>query len=191
MRYSDKDILRAIKSGNDDKALSFLYQEVLPKVKYYIGKNKGNEDEAKDIFQDAVLIFYKKVKQHEFNETANITSFICLVAKNLWINRVKKINRNTELPEIALTDSGEDLLKGIIREEKRAAIKQLLSDIGEECKKLLKLSVYENKSMKEICEVLGYSNENVAKTYNYRCKQKLIQIVLKNKAIASLLKNEF
>ncbi|MBX9853698.1 MAG: hypothetical protein K2X86_18290 [Cytophagaceae bacterium] len=41
MQYSDQEIIDALKKGNNDKVLSFLYKEVLPKVKYYIKKIKG------------------------------------------------------------------------------------------------------------------------------------------------------
>jgi RNA polymerase sigma factor (sigma-70 family) len=188
MKYTDNEIIQALKKGDDDAVLSFLYKDVLPKVKKYIKANKGNEDEAKDIFQDAVIIFYKKVKQDSFVETMNVTAYICLVSKNLWINRVKKMNKSIEMPENMLISSEEDLLSNIITEEKRNALTGLLSQIGEECRKLLKYSVYDNLSMKEICHKLGYSSENVAKTYNYRCKQKLVQLVMKNKEMVNLLK---
>ena len=61
MEYSDNEILKAIKNQQDDKVLNNLYDSVLPKVKRYICSNSGNEEEAYDIFQDAVLIFYKQV----------------------------------------------------------------------------------------------------------------------------------
>lgn len=188
MQYTDKELIAALKNGNDDPVLAFLYKEVLPKVKHYIKNNKGNEDEAKDIFQDAVIIFYKKAKQNTLPEGVNITAYVCLISKNLWINRIKKINKSAELPHDAQFESGEDFIVNIITEEKKNALKSLLSQIGEECQKLLKHSVYDNLSMKEICKRMGYSSENVAKTYNYRCKQKLIQLVMKNKDMISLLK---
>jgi RNA polymerase sigma factor (sigma-70 family) len=188
MNYSDEEIIKALKKGDDDAVLSFLYKEVLPKVKHYIKSNKGNDDEAKDIFQDAVIIFYKKVKQSSFNEVMNVTSYICFISKNLWINRVKKMNKTVEMPDNMLLNSDEDLLSNIIIEEKRNALSSLLSQIGEECQQLLKFSIYDNLSMKEICKKLGYSSENVAKTYNYRCKQKLIHLVMKNKEMINLLK---
>jgi len=55
--YSDKAILEAIRNG-EDGVLMHLYKQVLPKIKNYILKNNGSEDDAKDIFQDAVVIFY-------------------------------------------------------------------------------------------------------------------------------------
>ncbi len=190
MHYSDKDVISALKKGNDDAVLSFLYKIVLPKVKHYIKANRGNEDEAKDIFQDAVIIFYKKVKLDQIAEDINITAYICHVAKNLWINRAKKLNKTTELPsEDFLQTEDDNFLNNLITEEKKNAVINLLLQIGEECQKLLKYSVYDSLSMKEICEKMGYSSENVAKTYNYRCKQKLVQLVMKNKGIENLLRN--
>lgn len=188
-KYSDLEIIEAIKKGKDDAVLSFLYKEVFPKVRHYIRGNKGNDDEAKDIFQDAVLIFYKKTKQSTIPEVINITAYICLISKNLWINRAKKLNTITEMPSGDFVNGDEDLLSNIIIEEKKNALTNLLSQIGDECKKLLKLSVYDNMSMKEICAIMGYSSENVAKTYNYRCKQKLVQLVMKNKEMVNLLKH--
>ncbi len=188
MQYTDREIIVALKKGDDDAVLSFLYKAVLPKVKHYIKSNKGNEDEAKDIFQDAVIVFYKKAKQETLPENVNITAYICLISKNLWINRIKKMNKSSELMDSHYIESDEDFLSSIITEEKKDALKNLLSQIGDECQKLLKYSVYDNLSMKEICVLMGYSSENVAKTYNYRCKQKLIQLVMKNKSMISLLK---
>jgi RNA polymerase sigma factor (sigma-70 family) len=190
MQYSDKDVVEALKKGNDDAVLSFLYKAVLPKVKHYIKTNRGNEDEAKDIFQDAVIIFYKKVKLDQFPEEVNVTAYICRIAKNLWINRAKRLNKTTELPnDDFMQTEDDDFLDNLITEEKKNTVKNLLSEIGEECQKLLKYSVYDNLSMKEICGLMGYSSENVAKTYNYRCKQKLVQLVMKNKSIENLLRN--
>jgi RNA polymerase sigma factor (sigma-70 family) len=188
MHYTDNELISALKKGNDDLVLSFLYKEVWPKVKHYIKSNKGNEDEAKDIFQDAVIIFYKKAKQGTVPENVNITAYVCLISKNLWINRIKKMNKSVELTNEDQIANNEDFLSNLITEEKKNALKGLLSQIGEECQKLLRYSVYDNLSMKEICKLMGYSSENVAKTYNYRCKQKLIQLVMKNKSMISLLK---
>jgi RNA polymerase sigma factor (sigma-70 family) len=188
MYVTDKDIISDLKKGNDNAVLTFLYKEVFPKVKYYIKANKGNEEEAKDIFQDAVLIFYKKVKQNTLEEPVNVTAYICLVSKNLWINRVKKINRTTEIQGEVYTEPEEDLLGNIIIEEKRNALTGLMAQVGEECQKLMKYFIYDNMSMREIATLMGYSSENVAKTYHYRCKQKLVQLVMKNKAMVNLLK---
>src|SRR6266704_7133172 len=110
MKYTDKDVILALKKGDDDIALGFLYKTVLPKVKHYIKGNKGNDDEAKDIFQDAVINFYTKVKHNKIPEDVNVTAFICQTAKNLWINRVKRMNKSTEMPHEDFLRTEEDFL---------------------------------------------------------------------------------
>ena len=92
-----------------------------------------------------------------------------------------------KMPTEDIFHNEEDLLNDLITEERSNAINDLLAQIGEECQKLLKYSIYDNLSMKEIAQLMGYSNEGVAKTYNYRCKQKLIRYVEENKEIETLL----
>jgi RNA polymerase sigma factor (sigma-70 family) len=185
-KYSDLDILNAIQKGQDEKVLSFLYSDVLPKVKGYIIKSQGTIDEAKDIFQDAVIRFYDVVKEGKFEGKSSISTYIFAISKNLWINSMKKKNKYIHEEQSEIRDSSTNLLEDMISQEKVDAVNNLLKQVGEGCEQLLKYSIYDNLSMKEICEKMGYSSENVAKTYNYRCKQKLMQLVEGNPYIMNL-----
>jgi RNA polymerase sigma factor (sigma-70 family) len=188
---TDSEIIIAIKTSNNNAVLSHLYKSVLPKIKRFIIKNSGSEDDAKDIFQDAVIILFNQVKLNKFDETKEIGGFMYSVARNLWINKVKRQNKQIQITDTEYelkADIGQDSLNGMITNEKTLAIKDLMNQVGEECKQLLKYSIYDRLSMKEICEKMGYSSESVAKTYNYRCKQKLVNLVKNNKVIISLFK---
>ena len=180
--------MNAIEKGEDQKVLSFLYTDILPKVKRFIIKNQGTMEEAKDIFQEAVIRFYDSVKQGQFRGTSSISTYIFTIGRNLWINEVKKNNRyiRNQFPDIE--DSSIDFLEDIISREKIEAVNQLLRQLGDGCEKLLKYSIYDNLSMKEICEKMGYSSEDIAKTYNYRCKQKLMRLAKENITIINLFK---
>ncbi|WMJ72002.1 sigma-70 family RNA polymerase sigma factor [Cytophagaceae bacterium ABcell3] len=184
-----KEIIDAIKSGNNQFVLARLYKTVLPNVLNYIIKNSGDEEEAKDIFQDAVLVFYNQVKMGKFNEKYEIGGFIFTVAKNLWINRAKRKSRMSRM--LADTDVFDDnnVLKDLITKEKSSAISEMLGKIDKDCRKLLRYSTYEKLSMKEICAKMGFSSENVAKTYNYRCKQKLVKLVKNNQSVMELFRS--
>jgi RNA polymerase sigma factor (sigma-70 family) len=185
-KYTDQDIINAIEKGQDQKVLSFLYSDVLPKVKGFILKNQGSVDEAKDIFQDAVIRFYNAVKEGKFEGNSSIATYIFAISKNLWINTVKKKNKHINDDQLELIDGSPNLLEDLISREKIDAVNALLKQIGENCEKLLKYSIYDNLSMKEICEKMEYSSEDVAKTYNYRCKQKLMQLAMDNSDIMNL-----
>jgi hypothetical protein len=57
---SNREYLRGIKE-NDLPILKKIYNESLPGVVKYVRRNSGTLDDAKDIFQEGILIIYKKV----------------------------------------------------------------------------------------------------------------------------------
>ena len=56
---NDEDILERIRKG-DERAIDFLYKKHYRMMVNMIIKNNGSEEEAKDIFQEALIVFWKK-----------------------------------------------------------------------------------------------------------------------------------
>lgn len=185
---SDKEILAAIRSG-DDSVLEHLYKNVLPKVKNYVARNSGNNDDARDVFQDAVVIFYKYVKQEKFDGRQDIAGFIFSISRNLWINIAKRNNRVLQInKETARINAEPDFSDELITREREEYIGKLFSALGDSCRQILLYSIYDRLSMKEIKEKMNFSSENVAKTKNYKCKQRLMELVKNNNAVREFLK---
>ena len=186
--FTDKEIIDAITigEGNEDRVLSFLYKEILPVIRKYIVNNQGSIDEANDIFQDAVVRFYHSVKQGNFKGNCSIKTFLFGISKNLWINYLQKKGKSTREFEWTNLEDKIDLEGELISNEKSKAVNDLLSVLGDRCEQLLKFSVYDNLSMKEIAIKMGFANENVAKTNNYRCKQKLMLLITENNQLKQL-----
>jgi RNA polymerase sigma factor (sigma-70 family) len=189
-RYSDQEILESIRNNSEDRVLRFLYKEVLPSVRKYIVSNKGSIEEAHDIFQDAVIRFYHAVKQNRFRGDCSISSFIFGISKNLYLNSLRIKNRYDKQEEITDRHDDKNLLEDVISEERVNAVKDLMNQMGDGCKQLLTYTVYENLSMKEIVHKMGYSSEDVAKTYHYRCKKKLMDLIASKPYLLELLGNE-
>lgn len=188
-RLNDKEILKAIRTGDNESVLSNLYKDVLPHIKKYIISNSGSYEDAKDIFQDTVVIFYNQVKLNRFDERKEIGAFMYSVARNLWINKAKRDNKLVNTAEFDDSEEeGMDVLADMITAEKAKAIEDLMGRVGEECKKLLMYTIYDKISLKEIAVKMGYSSDQVAKTYSYRCRQKLFNLVKDNSYIISLFK---
>jgi len=184
-----ESIIKAIISGKGNEILSVLYKDTLSKVRNMVLKNNGNHEEANDIFQDSVLIFFKQVRNGSFNSTYDIDGYIYTIAKNLWIKRALKINKNVSLEYVDHKySSSEGILEEVITNEKASALEEVMTKIGEECKRLLKLVAYEKLSMKEVCVEMNYSSENVAKTYHYRCKKKLTEFIKGSSHLMELYK---
>ena len=176
-KYTDSEILEAILKGKDEKVLAYLYKEVLPLVIGYVTKNQGSTDEAKDIFQDAVIRFYKSVKTGAFQEKCSISTFIFGISRNLWINYTKQKSRMVSDDKIQFAQDSANLEEDLVSEEKVSVVNKLLEMLGEQCQQLLRYTVYDGLSMREVVALMGFSSEDVAKTYNYRCKQKMLKLV--------------
>lgn len=188
MIYSDNEILNAIKHQQDDKVLNNLYELVLPKVKRYICSNNGSEEEAYDIFQDAVLIFYKQVALNKFNTQYKIENFLFSISKNLWINYIKRKRKmiNTDFHDFD-TEIPEDFLEDIFTDEKLSLTKKVFKSLGDKCQKMLYYSVYQELTMEDIATRMEIPSVSAAKMQNYRCKKKLADLIKKNKALLDVL----
>ena len=179
MKYSGAAIIEAIHRGNDRELLKFLYNAILPRVTKYIQKNNGTRDDAFDIFQDAMVAFHRFVKENKFREEGNPEIFIFCICRNLWINKTKREKKHIRMNENydRYEDDTATALEGIITAERAAIVKKMLSKLGKKCEELLKLSIYDNMSLKEIRLKMGFTSEDAVKTRKYKCKQKLIDFI--------------
>jgi len=182
MKNTEKEILECIKHGKNSEVLKYLYKEIMPNIKQYILKNSGTIDDAFDIFQDGVIIFYKYVLAGKFKEEYNISGFIYTVCRNLWINKVKheklltRIDSNREV-----SDYSKDILDYLITKEREAMVKKYMEKLGEKCRKLLSYIFYYQLTTKELCEKMGYSNTDILKTKKYKCKKRLMELIKNHK----------
>ncbi|NJK85891.1 MAG: sigma-70 family RNA polymerase sigma factor [Bacteroidales bacterium] len=161
----DRDIIESIKTGRDTKVLEQIYARVFPKIRKYIRKNSGSEDDAFDIFQDGMVVFYNHVVTGKFKEDCEISGFIYTVCKNLWINKCKHEKRMLKMDGITEThEEEENVLSLMIKKEREAEVQQILAQLGERCRELLQLVFFVQMSTREICEKMGFANEDTLKT---------------------------
>ena len=190
LNYNNDKIIASIKSGKDLEVLQELYVALYPKIRGYIQKNGGDSDEAKDVFQEGVIILYRHIKLGKFKEEYKIDGFLFKVCRNLWINRAKQMQATTEFDVFAANESGEDFLfVNVVAEERYKIIQGIFHSLGERCRDLLNATIYENLSMKEIAKELGFATTDAAKTKHYKCKQRLISKIKDHAAFKELLQH--
>jgi len=190
---SDNEIINAIKSAQKEKAIAYLYKTYFGKVKKMVLNRNGNEDDAKDYFQEAVLQLYLNVLNDKLQlDTTNVEGFLMLVAKNKLIDKVRKDKRLDFKEEFSEKDSSTKSTKqngfvDLVNTEKANLVEQMLSSIGERCYEMLQLSIFHKFTMKEIAAKMSLANEDSAKTMHYKCKAKLIQLYREKPHIKELL----
>ncbi len=162
---------------NDSKlTLNQLYSSYFPMVLQLVLKNNGNEDDAKDIFQESVIVLYNKVKSGKFELNSKLKTFLYAVCHRLWLKHLHQKRRNvpSEFVDMeGLESVDEDIAE---HEEKDARFKQMdlaLNQLGEPCKTLIEDYYMQQRSMQEISEKFGYTNADNAKSQKYKCLQRL------------------
>jgi RNA polymerase sigma factor (sigma-70 family) len=162
---------------NDSKyTLNQIYKSYFPMVLQLVLNNNGNEDDAKDIFQESVIVLYNKVKSGGFELNSKLKTFIYSVCRRLWLKRLSQKSRNIsgELLDLDNVEAVEQDLA--YHEEKDAQFRQMeraLQLLGEPCKTIIEDYYMQNRSMLDISEKFGYTNADNAKTQKYKCLQRL------------------
>ncbi len=182
MEDIDKEIVEAIKGGKNQWVLNTLYKRTLPKIKNLIRKMNGSDEDAQDIFQESVIIFYREVKLNKLLDNTNIDGYIYTVARNLYLNKLRIVNRMVELKESDGNDFAEKpaIERHLEFKDSENDMMQLLTKLGEKCKEILKALAFEELDYQEVADKLGFASGDVVKTQKHRCKKRLEQLLDEN-----------
>ena len=169
---NDQSLLQLLTSDQKEKAFVKIYK-YFPKVSRFICKYGGTKEEAQDVFQEALLIFYRKAKTPNFKLTSRIETYLFSICKYLWKDQLKQKNKQTNAFEQAfLKDETIPVEKHLQEEEKYQLAEKALKSIGDKCLKLLSLFYIDKKKMQEIAKLLGFTSESSAKTPKYKCLER-------------------
>ncbi len=168
----DNEVLANIKRG-DERALDFLYKKYYRMMINLVIRNNGTEDEAKDIYQEALIVFWQKAARGDLVMTSKISTYLYSICLNLWR---KELERKSRLVK-SEGNEGEPEYMTHEQDEKIRIIHECIDEMGTTCRQLLSYHYFDRLSMTEIALRLGYANTDTAKTKKYKCKQKLYSLV--------------
>ncbi len=170
-----------IKEGllkNDPFVNKRMYDEFYPKIKRMVTANSGNADDAWDVFQEAMIIIYKRALKPDFMLTCPFYNFLYPICRFVWL---RKLDERKRRPKVTIQDEDgyidEANIEDVIHQTERHALyKEKFALLGEKCRQIMQL-VFNKKKMREIAVILNYNNEQTAKQQHYKCKKKLIALV--------------
>lgn len=169
---SESEQLAALQLG-DEKVLRQIYRQHYPVIVQMVINNGGSLQEAKDVYQDTLIVFHEKVSEPGFDLNCRIKTYLYSVARKIWLKQLQRKNRfsgslsdTEEYVEVAWEDVGK-------KEEQFNALNTALESLGEPCRSILKDFYMHNQSMEEITERFGYTNTDNAKNQKYKCLKRL------------------
>jgi RNA polymerase sigma factor (sigma-70 family) len=166
----DQEIIHLIRLDKTDKALDALYKN-FPMVYKMIKSTGGNIQDAEDVFQEALIILYRKIKETDFKLTARLSTYLFSVCRFLWKDELKK-RKYPVTPDFETGFPAEEEQSfGIVVEKENQAklAEKVLNELGDRCRELLLLFYHSGLKLKEIASRMGYSSENTAKNQKYKC----------------------
>ncbi|HLT42812.1 MAG TPA: sigma-70 family RNA polymerase sigma factor [Sphingobacteriaceae bacterium] len=171
----DQDLIDGITNGSTE-SLRIVYKDHFPLVAQYIIKNSGSEEDAKDVFQEAIIVLYDKINKGDFILSSRLQTYIYSVSRFIWLKKLNSNNPLTvamhqELEETLAVE--DDLQESNTKEMQFHLMEESLNLLGEPCQTIIKDFYIHDLSMQEICEKFGYTNANNAKTQKYKCLQRL------------------
>lgn len=166
------DALRQALLADRDQALTRLYRQGYPPVRRYIGRRGGSEQDAQDMFQDALVVFYEQATGGTLVLTASASTYLLSISRNLWHQEVR---RRARLPHQALPDAWEPAAT----EEAEAlpdptfAVLDHVERLGIKCKSLLLSFYYFQQPLSELAETHGYRSVRSATVQKFKCLERL------------------
>ena len=183
----DAEIISKLQFGDSqtvDEALLYLHRQVYRKVAAFVKKYKGDDADCEDLFQDGMVALYKLARRGKLNPTTNVEAYLYTICRNIWYKHLQKRKETIELDEKINSIPVEEVtLYSILEKEKKDAIDQVLTRIGDACKKLLVYYFYDRHKLKKIAELMEYASEQVAKNKKSECMKKLKTLVAENPSI--------
>lgn len=167
----EDELVAGLKRG-DDAAFRQVYVLHFNMIRYLVIKNSGREEDADDVFQDALVVLFEKLNMPDFMLTSSLKTFLYSVCRNLWLKRLEK-NKREAFVDFEQVDLADETESGEEAAENKTKLRNAIRQLGEQCQKVLVLFYFFKKNMEEIAAELNYTNADNAKNQKYKCLQRL------------------
>jgi|SRR5690242_14653998 len=165
-----------------EETFEHLYEKVFPVVAEIVSRQGGSFQDAKDIFQDALIIFYEKNVSGDLNVRLSEEAYVVGIAKHLWNKKVKSKYKLLSLDlfekQIRLP---EDYFE--VETSKTNRLLHLLEFAGKKCLELLRSIYYDKLPMNKVSQIHGFLNAHSASVQKYKCIEK-IKVFVEQKSLS-------
>ena len=127
---------------NDDKVLEAIYQNFAPRIQHHIVNTGGTIADAKDVFQDALMIIYQKAQLPDFTLTSQFYTFLYGICQFIWIRKKnKKANNTVTIDHLKGLIDEASIENDLINQEKHSIFKENLLKLNKDCQQSVKVKI--------------------------------------------------
>jgi len=156
---------------NDRLAVESIYGKHFGMVQSLIINNNGSSEDARDIFQEAMIVLYERSRSADFELQCQLKTYMYSICRRLWLKKLSQAQRY--IPQFNEIDDTVPVEEEIELHELKnlefQVMEKALLGLGEPCKSLLEAFYIQRKNMSEIAGSFGYTNPDNAKNQKYKC----------------------
>jgi RNA polymerase sigma factor (sigma-70 family) len=174
INYSNEEILNGI-LRNDNVILQHIYKSFYYKVNLFVRNNNGDNDDANDIFQESVIVVYRKLKANELVLNCSFETYLLAICKYLWLKHLSRQRTEKDLiTEISSTEKYDhDFMEMADKNERYKLFQKHFQMLGTDCQKLLQL-FFDKTPLKQITQIMGFNSDKYVKKRKFKCKEYLV-----------------
>jgi len=154
-----------------------IYETAFPAFARFAAKMNASFDDAKDVFQDAMVVYYEKSNDPKFLPRTTPEAYVLGIARHLWLKRFKRQRSSVSLER---EDSEFAVPADFFPDERELSLLSFVAQSGQKCLDLLQKFYFEKTPLKEIAAFLGYRTEHSAAVQKYKCIGKLRDAIKAN-----------
>jgi RNA polymerase sigma factor (sigma-70 family) len=165
-------IMEIAPNVNKSREVDFkqLYESSFPAVAGFVRKMNGSLEDATDIFHDALVIYYEKIRERNLIIQTSEEAYILGIAKHLWI---RKFNRDRSQVSFDGIEHLIEIPTDYFPSVNTNRLLEFLETVGKACLNLLRSFYFEEKPLAEIAQSFSYRNEHSVAVQKYKCIEKL------------------
>jgi len=146
-----------------------LYESSFTGVARFVSKMGGTLEDAKDVFHDALVVYFEKQEQDTLEINISAEAYVLGIARHLWTRKFNRQKRNVRLDEqeqrIQIHEDHDHV--------STLRLLRLLETAGKKCLDLLHAFYFEQSSLLQIRKMFGFTSEHSASVQKYKCIEKL------------------
>lgn len=142
-----------------------VYRSYYPMVRDMIRKHNGTDDDARDVFQDGLLILNRNLADGNFRNESTLGTYLFCICRNLWFKEYNRRSNESMLqPELVIEmQQSFDYLINV------EIVTLLMNELGDDCRRILTEYYYNKRSMAELKDMFNVNSIQAAKNKKWRC----------------------
>lgn len=171
-------LLADLRAG-EAAAYEALYAQAYPAIARLVRQNRGQDDDAQDLFQEAMLVLHQKMARPNFQLAASLHTFLYAIARNLWLKKLRDetwITTDDAERLAALHDQQAWQTPEPAEPERETAVHTWLTHITDHCQQVLQSLYFQEQPMEELMHTMGWKNKHTASNQKYKCIQQIRKV---------------